>query len=148
MSRAKSVVVQVNDVLRAAGRKERLVRGPGYFMLYGGRSTELNEAGFPGWGLHPDFEAIGFEGIMNEVAEKMAELGVALPAREFVTFSGEVHALTPLDGDDRSLCGIVEDAWITEGAPDLKFESTGARVVSCEACAKLIRFCKRLRVAS
>lgn len=79
--KTKSVVVQVNDVLRAAGRKERLVRGRGYFMLYGGRSTELNEAGFPGWGLHPDFEALGFESIMSEVRGKFTELGVALTKR-------------------------------------------------------------------
>lgn len=69
-----SALAEVNRRLARAGRRERLVRGRGYYYLRGGDAAAFRESGFYGFG----YPLASADTIWPSVAAKFAEEGVAL----------------------------------------------------------------------
>lgn len=69
-----SPVTQINDALRRAGRAERLVRGRGYWYLYGGDASRFQSSIFCAYS--PYLSTV--DASLKMIADRFADNGVPL----------------------------------------------------------------------
>ncbi len=65
-----------------------------------------------------------------------------------VTGDGLVHLMSPAAGAESTLCGIANDAWISERDESLRLDPARRMVVDCPQCAAIVQVCRGVRVAT
>ena len=64
---------------------------------------------------------------------------------KLVTFEGKVH-LVAENGGSYSLCGVADDAYISEGKIDWEWKESTEKVVDCHLCVAQIKACQAVSV--
>lgn len=64
----------------------------------------------------------------------------------YVKCGAFVHIVSPIGGSEHTVCGIANDAWITENDSDLKWQSPDS-FVDCPLCLRVMDLCLTLRKA-